>query len=515
LPWELRRTFVWVLTALALCACEEREAPRPLEAPTTPLPKATSPSPYQELPVTTRSKEALTEFLKARSLVDNNRDAEARPGFEKAIKLDPNFALAHCYVGYYSHGSDGPAELQRAVELSMGLPEPERLFIQLYAAKRKGDEPAMASSLNRLYELIPNDPRISFEVGQRAFEHGEWERAAIAYSRSAAAKPNCDAFNSLGYALAMDERYAFAISALERCVELAPNEPNALDSLGEIYLAAGRLTDAEAAFQRSVKASGNFWASIHGLAVVRQARGDWPSVFKLLGQAKGAAAIRATDQLEVDELIAWAQFAEGNSKEALERLHAMEKTAQSLGGEGKYDLAQVALLQSSFLTEMGRYDEAVSAAALALQRAEQSGISGAMVQAIRLRSLLRRAWAQTKLGRLAEAKAALTELEALAKKSPNGDLGAYVHLIKGGMALAAKDLKAAQDELRRCQIPGVSTYTYDFRDKPEDTYCVWQLIELDKRLGENGEAQRLAHTLQRRVLRDPLYLYVRTKIAAD
>jgi hypothetical protein len=166
------------------------------------------------------------------------------------------------------------------------------------------------------------------------------------------------------------------------------------------------------------------------------------------------------------------------------------------------------------LTELGRYQEAVNAAQVALHRAEGSGIPGAMVQAIRLRAFLRRAWAEAKLGNLPEAQAALTQLEAQGRKSPTVEVSAYVHLVKGGIALAAHDLRAAQEEFRRCEVPAVSAYTYDFRDKPEDTYCVLQLIELDKRLGDNAEAQRLAYSLSHRILRDPLYLYVRSKLPA-
>src|SRR4051794_10228934 len=56
---------------------------------------ADAPAAHQTIPITTKSDEARREYLAGRSLVENLRNTEAIPRFQEAIRLDPDFALAH------------------------------------------------------------------------------------------------------------------------------------------------------------------------------------------------------------------------------------------------------------------------------------------------------------------------------------------------------------------------------------------------------------------------------------
>ena len=64
--------------------------------------------------------------------------------------------------------------------------------------------------------------------------------------------------NALGYRLMRSDRLDAAIVVFETNVRLHPRASNTHDSLGEAYLAAGRLQDALASYRRSVELdSGN------------------------------------------------------------------------------------------------------------------------------------------------------------------------------------------------------------------------------------------------------------------
>lgn len=468
------------------------------------------------VPVTTSSPEALKVFLKARDLSAHNRNREATDGFKRAIVLDPNFALAHCYLGYKREGSSGLKELKLAVELSRGLPEAEQLFIRLYLAQREGDQAAITDLLRRLFKLAPDDFRVSFEYGQRAFERRDWEGAVLAFIRSVNANPNCNAYNELGYALGMQERYDLAISAFKRCIELAPKEPNAVDSLGEIYLAAGRLPEADAAFAQALALDPGFWSAWAGRATVSSVRRDWESALGFLAQARSIPGLGFADRMELDVMAAWALLSAGRDGEALAKVASMERESKQLSGDAEYSFAQAALVRSALLTHLGRFPEAVAAANVALSRAGSRGLPGAITEALRIRAFLRRSWAEAKLGNVAQAKTTLALMQSEVGKNPSsGEGSSSLHLAKGGVLWALGDLHGARREFAQCELLGVSPYTEDYRVKPEDSFCQWQLMQLEELLGEKVAAERTRRALLRHIGRDPVYLYVRTQLSTD
>src|SRR6185295_6071262 len=65
---------------------------------------AEQPKPPAEIPITSKSPEAIEHFKKGRDLSDNIRQAEATAELNQAIKLDPDFALAIAYRGTATQG---------------------------------------------------------------------------------------------------------------------------------------------------------------------------------------------------------------------------------------------------------------------------------------------------------------------------------------------------------------------------------------------------------------------------
>ena len=92
------------------------------------------------IPVTSANPDAAAAFETGRDFADNVRVPEAIDQFQKAIRMDPDFALAHAYLGSALTGAEGLAELDRAVALSAKLPVAERDLIGAMATRRRGDE---------------------------------------------------------------------------------------------------------------------------------------------------------------------------------------------------------------------------------------------------------------------------------------------------------------------------------------------------------------------------------------
>src|SRR5271155_6069304 len=115
-----------VLDALSKTASEIRkklgESLSAVKKFDTPLDQATTPS-----------LEALKAFSSAEQVAGTTGSAAAIPFFNHAIELDPNFALAHAYLGrmYGDIGEPGLAAgyTQKAYELRNQTSEPEKYFI--------------------------------------------------------------------------------------------------------------------------------------------------------------------------------------------------------------------------------------------------------------------------------------------------------------------------------------------------------------------------------------------------
>src|SRR6266536_3407061 len=66
----------------------------------------------QEIPITSKSAEAVDHFKKGRDLAENVRLAEAAQEFDAALKLDPNFVSARALHGAATPGAEGEKEME-------------------------------------------------------------------------------------------------------------------------------------------------------------------------------------------------------------------------------------------------------------------------------------------------------------------------------------------------------------------------------------------------------------------
>ena len=99
----MKRLLVPLGVVLSFISCSSG-APAPAEQPKPPA----------EIPITSKSPEAIEHFKKGRDLSDNLRNAEAVEELDQAIKLDPDFALALAYRGVSVPGPEGLKDLEQA-----------------------------------------------------------------------------------------------------------------------------------------------------------------------------------------------------------------------------------------------------------------------------------------------------------------------------------------------------------------------------------------------------------------
>jgi tetratricopeptide (TPR) repeat protein len=170
---------------------------------------------------------------------------EAIALFERAIALDPQFAMAHARLGYAYAVTWGLAEkgrpyLERAFRLSSRLTPKDRLYIAAWYAIANLDYLAAVRPLRQIIAEYPLEIEAYGRLASVLSGEEQTEEAIGVVKQGLAIDPEAqDLYNLLGGIYAALGRHDEAIEALQRYVALAPPEPNAHDSLGLSYRWAG------------------------------------------------------------------------------------------------------------------------------------------------------------------------------------------------------------------------------------------------------------------------------------
>lgn len=482
--------YVLLVAAAALSACSS-----PPPAGTTAQAATPSAAATATITATSKSPEALARFKKGQDLFENLRTTEAAEEFAQALKLDPDFLLAHVYHGLATPGPAGLTEIEAAAAAPGSLPEPERALIEGAAAMRRGDPAKALAAYTRVTELAPGDWRGHYIVGQQLLNQDKYDEATRALKKATALNPNAGgAHNMLGYAALRQGNAEGAIAAFEQYVRILPQEPNPHDSLGEALLAAGRFNEAEGAFQKALALSPQFWAAHQGIAYARLYAGNVKGGREALAEARKTAT-ELTDKLLADDELAAVAVAQRETKAALGILDALEKTA----GAGPSALAFVPVRRALVLNDAGRYREALVPAAAALATAGGGHVTPGVARTLHRQALVARITAERGLRDVAAAtktSAALDEAAAAAAASPLAQ--SAMHYGRGMLAAAKGDAAGALGHFDQCS--------------PDDALCKWQGVVIAEKAGDKAGAAIARDRLLKKYERDPLHLIVRSRL---
>ncbi len=219
--------------------------------------------------VMTSNLEAYRYYSLALEQVQSYHTTEAIALFEKAIALDPQFAMAYARIGYaYAMIRVGDAEkarpyLERAFRLSHRLTAKDKLYVLAWYAKP--DHLEVIRAYREIVAQYPQEIEAWWRLGLELQYQGRSEEAIDALKSGLVMDPEArELYNQLGNYYAGLGRLAEAIAAHRRYVELAPNEANAHDSLAMTYNEAGRYDDAIAELNRALALKPQFhFAHLH------------------------------------------------------------------------------------------------------------------------------------------------------------------------------------------------------------------------------------------------------------
>ncbi len=230
--------------------------------------------------VTTDSMEAYAAFVRGREAWGHVNYDQARTELERALELDPEFAMALVYLGqvYWGLGDIDTRNrvLKRASALAGKLPEKERLLVQACNAWIvNGDTQHGKEVLEELTAKYPNEKRYAWELGHLYHSLNLPDDALRGYLRALELDPDYGlALNSTAYVYMNLERYDQARDYLRKYAALNPDEANPIDSLAELEFRAGRLEEAVANYRRVVVMDPKFGGDLK-LSIVQGVREDY------------------------------------------------------------------------------------------------------------------------------------------------------------------------------------------------------------------------------------------------
>ena len=215
---ELAGTKEEVLTALSHIAVQIRtrlgESLATIQEHSTPLEQATTPS-----------LEALRAYTAARRALYAYGFPRAIPHLQRAIAIDPQFAMAHAYLGFFSGNMGqtdlGAEEIRKAYALRDRVSDRERLYIlMLYDRQVTGNLQKELQTLEAWVQAYPRDiDALTITGGWVAFGTGQYERGIQAGEKAIRADPDMPFGYSVAQHYLLLDRYTEAADALRRAAE--------------------------------------------------------------------------------------------------------------------------------------------------------------------------------------------------------------------------------------------------------------------------------------------------------
>ena len=185
-------------------------------------------------------------------IVSASDNASVRAGYQEAVRLDPNFALAYAewsialdaYGSLFAHGPaagdfyrQSRAQALKAVALAPELAEGRLALAVVY--QRSLDFAGASDEFERAMTLAPGNARVLRDYGVFAVQMGRSEAGIAAGRRAAALDPlNVESYSWLSNALRYARRYDEALAAYQDGLSLRPRNPKWADG-PLIYYALG------------------------------------------------------------------------------------------------------------------------------------------------------------------------------------------------------------------------------------------------------------------------------------
>ncbi len=402
----------------------------------------------EKIPVTTSSSEARQNFLTGRDYMEKVQYEDAVSYLEKAVALDPDFALAHLYLSRFQESTNKRYELfEKAKSLAGKVSEGERLLILAYDAGVSGQLKQQEEYLQKRIKIYPKDERALNDLAAYYFNQHEYPKAIVYYKRALKINPQFSTpYNQLGYAYRHLEKYQAAEKAFKIYIKLIPEDPNPYDSYAELLLKMGEFDVSIESYEKALEIDPDFTPSHYGIAsnliYMRQYQ-------KARSQLKHLYKVARTEEQRAKAIYGMAitYLAENDIENTLDEINTLYERAK--GNNDITSMIENQILKSSIMYENNRLDDAEEMLANAGELLENSDLPDVIRFNLRRRYLYH-------LTRLAVNKMDLDQAKEYAEQFYN-QVGlnenrlqmTYYYTLSALIACAEKDCAKAITELEK------------------------------------------------------------------
>jgi protein O-mannosyl-transferase len=234
------------------------------------------------------------------------------------------------------------------------------------AKKKKQDE--AITHFRRAAELDPSKFEIHYDLGVTLLEAGRLNESFPSLQKALEMEPNrASVHGKLGNALLQAGSVDQAIDHLKKAAEIDPTYVPALSDLGSAFLTQGRVSESLAVLQKALEIDPSFASARFNLAntLLQMGRAD-----EAVSQLEKVLTTEP-DNTKAQKNMAWvlATWPETRIRNGAKAVELAERANQLTNGRNPI----VTLTLSAAYAETGRFDDAVKAAEVALQVANETG----------------------------------------------------------------------------------------------------------------------------------------------
>jgi len=415
---------------------------------------------------TTRSLDAYNYFLKGREEYEKFYWAESCTLLEKAVELDPEFAMAYSYLmrvyERLGNADAARATFEKLKKYGDRVSGKEGLYIKALLAlygERKLEK--YGEALKKIIQEYPDEKRARVELADVYSKTGKYNEAEQELQQALKLDPKYGyAMNQLAYVYSYQSKYDEAIKYFKLYTSVSPGDANPYDSLGDLYFRMGKLQDAVDQYKEAIRIKPDFGSGTR-ISYIYALEENYDEAMKWVDQFISAAPSSGHRAVGY-QLKALYHYFFGNFQLALEELDKAKEFAAATNDYGTINTVYRAKTWISYDWE--KYDLFLKYAKQRFDHRAEYKIQSELLNSALL--LFYQGLADVKQGRLDLAKAKLVEIDkARAQEKDKGSLfwieNSY-HLLLIEISLSegrASEAAAAYNKMNKTPLSIGDIYT--------------------------------------------------------